>query len=104
MPPIDENEAVSMSTHVAAIRPPDERWEQMKAVWDTCKAAGIQPPREVDAFFEGEDPDPAGVVIDLEVGSDGVREWTDEVHRQGIEVDLSALPSDVRVLRFYNSW
>lgn len=93
---------MGMSTHVQGIRPADDRWRAMKSVWDSCKAAGVTPPAEVDLFFEGEDPDPAGVVIDLDRHA-STREWSDE-YRSGYEVVLSELPPEVTVIRFYNSW
>lgn len=93
---------MGMSTHVAAVRPPDERWQAMKAVWDSCRAAGVEPPHEVYAFFDDEDPDPAGVVINLDQHT-SVREWSDDT-RAGYEVVLGQLPPEVTVLRFYNSW
>lgn len=95
---------MGMSSHVVAIRPPDERWRQMRAVWDACTAAGIDPPSEVEEFFDGERPDSEGVVIDLRhPRSDAVREWRND-HSEGYEVLLDQLPPDVKILRFYNSW
>ncbi len=93
---------MSMSTHVVGFRPPDERWRQMKAVYDASKAAGIDPPEVVQAFFEYGPPDEAGVVVELDIG-EVVREWQDD-SRAGFEVDVRKLPPDVHVLRFYNSW
>lgn len=93
---------MGMSTHVVAIRPPDERWTQMKAVYDACAAAGLQPPDEVMDYFDGEEPDPKGVVLDL-VRSGAVQDWSDD-YSIGLEVRLAKLPPDVQILRFYNSW
>ena len=93
---------MGMSTFVDAIRPADDQWHRMKAVWDTCKAAGVEPTREVSDFFDGNTPDAAGVVISL-YGNPAVREWTG-VHQEGLEVTLADLPPNVSVLRFYNSW
>ena len=89
---------MSMSTHVIGFVPPDERWQAMKAVWDACKATGIGVPAEVEIFFDGEDPDPAGQEVPLPA-----REWSDQ-SREGYELDVAAIPSQVRTIRFYNSW
>ena len=58
---------MSMSAHVVGIRPPDEKWKKMKAVWDACTMANTSIPQEVRDFFGCEPPDKAGVVV--EVGS-----------------------------------
>ncbi len=93
---------MGMSTHIAGIVPPDDTWKKMKAVWDACVAAGVSPPDEVAVFFDGENPDPAGVVIGLD-RKPGVEEWTSN-SQSGIQVDLTKLPPHVKILRFYNAW
>lgn len=96
---------MGMSTHVVGFKPPDEKWQRMKAVYDSCQAAGISVPRMVEAFFEGVPPDPNGVEIsERELRDCGaVREWTDG-NGEGYEVITSKLPKDVTVIRFKNSW
>lgn len=92
---------MSMSTHVVGFRPPDEKWEKMKAIWDACADAGITVPEEVEAFFNGGPPDAAGVRIELEETT-AVKEWSDECG-SGFEVDVRELPAYVTIIRFYNS-
>lgn len=89
---------MSTSLHAQGIRPPDERWQQMKAVYDACKAAGVVVPREVSEFFGGTAPDPSGVVIDLPK-----RDWQDD-YRTGIDVDVADIPQDVKTIRFVVYW
>jgi len=91
---------MSMSTFVRGIVPPDEEWKKMKAVYDTCVAANLEIPDEVDAFFDGEEPDASGVVIDLE---EHCREWGG-IESEGYEIDVKAIPKHVKTIRFYNSW
>jgi len=91
---------MGMSTHIVGFRPPDEKWKAMKAIWDACRKADVSVPREVDDFFNGEVPDPAGVEVPLK---EAVRDWGDE-SRDGFEVDVTKLPKDVTIIRFYNSW
>lgn len=93
---------MSMSTYVVAIRPPDEHWQQMKAAYDAIKVAGLSMPNEIAQFFDCQDPDPQGVLLQLD-GAPSVREWSND-YSQGLEVVLSELPPDVKILRFYNSW
>lgn len=89
---------MSMSTHVIGIMPPDEKFRKMKAAWDACEAAGIEPPGEVEDFFGGERPDTDGAAVDLKG-----REWSND-HQQGVEIDIADLPPGVKTIRFYNSW
>lgn len=93
---------MGMSTHVVGIRRPDETWKKMKAVWDACRAAGVDPPDEVLEFFNHEAPDPAGIRVELE-GNPCIQAYNDDM-RQGFEVDISKLPKNVTSVRFYNSW
>jgi hypothetical protein len=97
---------MGLSTYVVAIRPPDERWEKMKAVYDACIKANIPLPEEVENFFDGSAPDPVGVPIHLDTGSCGVRDWHSDVNdtADGVEVVLAELPPDVKILRFVNSY
>jgi hypothetical protein len=93
---------MSMSTHVYGVRPPDKKWKRMKAVYDSCEAAGVEPPEEVSEFFGYDTPDPDGVVIELEQHESCAE--VDEFGMNGYDVDLSKLPKDVTILRFRNSW
>ena len=92
---------MSMSTMVVGIKPPDEKWKQMKAAYLACEKAGISIPDAVDEFFSGEIPDDAGVIVD-DLGK-AVKSWHSD-GCEGFEVTLSKLPADIKVLRFYNSW
>jgi len=93
---------MGMSTHVVGFKPADEKWKAMKAIWDACVAAKVAPPAEVDRFFGGVMPDPAGVEVDQRALT-GLREWRND-YAEGYEVDVKQLPPDVTVIRFYNSW
>lgn len=89
---------MGMSTQVKGFRPPDEKWKKMKEVWDSCQKAGIPVPKEVEKFFDYQEPDPAGVEVKIK---------THPYHEEmidGFEVKLSELPKDVTVIRFYNSF
>lgn len=88
-----------MSTHVTGFAPADEQWTRMKAVWDACTAANIVIPLEVVQFFGDEEPDPAGVEVKLPL-----RKWNGGLAGAGYELDVSAIPPQVTILRFFNSW
>lgn len=89
---------MSMSTHVVGFKPPDDKWKKMKAVWDACQEAQASLPEEVVDFFDGSDPDPAGVEVKIKA-----REWSDD-SSEGYEIDVDAIPKGVKVIRFYNSF
>jgi len=87
-----------MSTCVIGFIPPDAKWKKMKAIWDSCKVAGVSVPKEVDDFFNNEDPDSAGV--EKEIPS---KKWGEE-GASGYEIEIDKIPKDVKIIRFYNSW
>jgi hypothetical protein len=89
---------MSMSLDVIGFVPPDEKWLVMKQVYDACKKAGIDRPKEVDAFFNDEAPDDNGVKIELPV-----TEWHEDMC-EGYELDISAIPKHVTKIRFYASY
>ena len=91
---------MSMSTHVVGFRPPDETWQKMKAAWDACCLAGVNPPTPVASFFGPSGPDPSGVDVDIRTA---VKSYSDD-NREGFEVDLTKLPPGLTALRFWNSW
>lgn len=89
---------MGMSTRVVGFCPPDEKWQQMKAIWDACEQAGMSIPHEVEKFFNWETPDEAGIEIELEP-----LEYATE-SREGYDIILSTLPEAIDRIRFYNSW
>lgn len=92
---------MSMSTFIIGIKPPDEKWEKMKAIWDTCKLAGVEIPEEVDVFFDGESPDDKGVIVDIEeMGCCTEYKTNDQI---GHEININELPKDITIIRVYNS-
>ena len=94
---------MGMSTHVVGIIPADEKWHVMKKIWDACKEAKISVPEEVCAFFGEDGPGTRGQVMDIRDIRDCVTEYNDS-YRDGLDVDLRKLPSDIKILRFYNSY
>ncbi len=91
---------MGMSTTVVGFRPPDEKWKQMKAIWDVCKKAKVKIPQEVDDFFDGIGPDPRGIEVRL----DEIATEYHEDMQEGFEIEIAKLPENITVIRFYNSW
>jgi hypothetical protein len=89
---------MGISTHVIGFRPPDEKWQKMKAAWDACEAAGAEIPKAVLAFFGHTHPDPAGVEVEIEA-----KEW-DHDGASGYEIEVDKLPKDIKTIRFFNAW
>lgn len=93
---------MGMHTYIQAIRPPDAKWQSMKAVYDSCMDAGVPLPVEVERFFGGDKPCDKGVIVRLDrdkhytEGSDDGRDWMD--------LDLTKLPNDVKIVRFVASF
>ncbi len=93
---------MGMSTNVVGFKPPDKKWRDMKAVYDACHAAGVEAPDEVDEFFDGNPPDDSGVEVDLE-DNECCSEYNED-SQSGFEIDVSKLPKDVTIIRFFNGW
>lgn len=93
---------MGMSTSVTGIKPADEKFKKMKAIWDACVSAEIEVPNEVGEFFDWETPDPSGVKV---YGRDisGVREYNSE-YESGYEIQIDQLPKDIKIIRVTNSW
>lgn len=91
---------MSMSTHIVGFRAVDEKWNQMKAAYLACEAAGIWIPEEVVRFFGYNHPSNLpGLEVDI---SHCVDDYDDDC-RNGFELDITKLPPDVKIIRFYNS-
>ena len=91
---------MSVSKTAIGFCPPDEKWKKMKAVWDACVDTDVLIPSEVMEFFGDEEPDDAGVTVDL---GDALEDFA-ELGKSGFDVILSKLPGSIDRIRFYNSW
>jgi len=93
---------MGMSTHVVGFVEPDEDYKAKVAAWKACKKAKITAPPELERLFDGNEPQDAGMEVNIEAATrrydGGHRE------REGYDVDVTALPQGVKIVRFYNSW
>lgn len=92
---------MGMSKHVDGVRPPDDKWKAMKKAYEACEAAGIEIPKEIQEFFGYDEPDPDGVIVEIE-NTMAVGEFDDDTH-WGFTVELDKLPPDVKIVRFWVS-
>lgn len=96
---------MGMSTHVKGFKPSNGKWLQMQRIWITCDEAGIDPPEEVQKFFNYSAPDKNGIeVSESELILCGAVKKYQEEGYSGFDIDTTKLPKDVVVLRFYNSF
>jgi len=93
---------MGMYTFVRGFREPDEKWLKMKAVWEACEEAATDIPDDVIDFFDDEEPDEAGITVDLEE-HECCKKYEAEGD-SGYEIDISKLPKNITKIRFYNSW
>ncbi len=94
---------MGMSTNIVGFKPPDEKWRKMKAISDACLAAGVSRPPEVNEFFEYiKVPDGAGVQVELN-SHECCREFK-AAGKSGFEIDITKLPKDVTIIRFWNGY
>lgn len=87
---------------VKGIVPADVKFKKMLAVWEACENAGVIIPDKVHEFFNNDEPDTKGVIIDL-YENECVSEYKEEMS-DGYEIDLSKLPSNIKTIRVYNSY
>lgn len=93
---------MGMSTHVYGFKPVDKKYKKLEEIYHLCNEQGITIPDEVDDFFNGERPDPCGVIIDLKDKS-YVSKYCDDMS-QGFEIDLTKISRDINIIRFVNSY
>lgn len=89
---------MSMNTNVIGIRPADELFQKMKAIWDQCNELRIEVPQEVEKFFAHDIPNPKGVEVEIEFNC-----VNDDMKNHFI-VDLNDIPDDIRFIQFTNSY
>jgi hypothetical protein len=94
---------MGMNMDVVGIIPPDGEWKKMKSVWDACVSAGVPIPNEVMLFFNNEDPNEKGVVIEISNYPGCVSKYENDME-EGYEVDVTKLPPHVKIIIFYNSY
>ena len=92
--------SVSSSMRFEAFKPADDKWHKMADAYNACVAAGVDPPRDVERYFNDEPPDPAGVEIPRQdlIASGCITDY------EGYEIDVSKLPPDATIVRVYMSY
>jgi len=92
---------MGMDTYVVGYTGVQEKvFKEMKAVFDACAKACVPLPKEVDEYFNGEEPDELGIEKDL---GDAVQEYSVDM-RDGFQVELAKIPKNITHIRFINSY
>lgn len=105
----NEGPNVSMSMCVVAFKSPDEEYTKMKAAYDACAAAGVNPPAKVSDYFGDEKPSDKGGLIDLRrcgaknTPHECLSKYNAEME-EGFEIDVTKLPPGVKFVRFSCVW
>lgn len=79
---------------VIGIIPADEKYNEMKAIYDACRKNKVRIPAEVDDFFDGCSPNGIGMEMSVpytEGQTDGY---------SYITIDIQSLPENVRFIQF----
>jgi hypothetical protein len=98
---------MSMYCGIVGIKPPDDKWKKMKAIWDSCMAADIEPPSDVYDYFGDYEPDEDGVTVsESELSNSGAIRPISEVQfsNRGYIIDVTKLPKDIKLIKVENSW
>lgn len=90
------------SFYVTGCREKGADYDRMKAIYENCQELGIPVPKEVNKYFNWDEPSEDGPEIDLEDA--GYAEEYSEDGEHGFIVDLSSLPDDIRKVKFRVSY
>jgi len=92
---------MGMSSHVIGFRDPDEKWKQMKDIYDSCKQANVEPPDEVNKFFNWEPPEKEGIKVNIDEICESYSPYD---VTEGFKIEISKLPKNITHICFWNSW
>ena len=84
---------------IVGVRPPDEKWKKMKAIFINCRELGIEVPEDVYSYFDGNCPkeeDDGGSMISL-MTRYCVWPYEDET-KKGFRIILNRMEEDVETL------
>lgn len=99
-----------MSTHIVGFKDRTEHDKHLR-VLEVCREAGVSVPRETAAYLgddsEGISPDAWSEYEIEERLQTGLGACVSNFNREmeeGFEIDVDSIPSDVKVIRIYNSY
>ena len=92
---------MGVSYYVIGIKPADEKYNQMKTIYELCESVGVQVPKEVIEFFSGTTPGIRGLetyLSEMEPDPLVITDTSEDDYR--LIVDLRKLPDDIKILAF----
>lgn len=100
---------MGMNMYAYAVKPADEEYQKKATAYRALEAAGLNIPRELEAFFDWNGPDPTGTTVRLGEGppAKSDHECCERFHddgRDGFQIDITKLPEGTRYVRVYCSW
>jgi hypothetical protein len=84
---------MSISLSVIGIVPADEKFKEMKTIYEMCEKNNIRIPDEVDDYFGDNVPDDLGMEVDIPC-----EEYKDE-YSEGYKIDVSKIPKKVKFIK-----
>ena len=92
---------MGMCTYVQGLKPKTEEYEKKLQIYKLCKETNVNVPDEIEDFFDGEVCE-EGILTDIP--KDAMKEYSDNYCHEYYEVDLTKIPSDIKKIRFVNSY
>ena len=92
---------MGVSYHIIGIKPADEKYNQMKTIYELCESANVSIPKEVREFFSGTTPGTRGLetyLSEMEPDPLVIEDTSEDDYR--LIVDLRKLPDDIKILAF----
>jgi len=89
-----------MSLQITGFKPADKEYKKKQKAWQACVDAEVEPPEELNEYFNYEAPDPAGMEVDIEFCL-AKRKVS---MQDGFDIDLSKVPNDVKIIRVYYAY
>lgn len=97
---------MGMSTYVQAFRDMDGEFKRMIEAKEFCDERKLSYPIEVETYFKrcaGENRTYLEAEF-LQVNTNlWVKDWKDDC-REGFEIEVKDIPTEVKTIRFVNSW
>lgn len=93
---------MSTSMYIDGFKSETDEYRKMKAIYDACEAAGVETPDAVDKYFGIDGPGAYGKAIDLSEAK-CVKKFSED-GQCGYDVDITKLPKDIKIIRFYLSY
>lgn len=83
---------------IRAYNQPDDKTEKMTEAYLACEAAGVQPPLQVEEYFDWEKPTPYGIPRSGNPKQLSSVEEINEAGFNGFAIKIDELPKDLKTI------